>query len=107
MLRKAVLAQTLWLIGESCHTVGPAQSQQPDREPAVQLTFVAKDPESNPTGSPTLYRTDRGSWVVQGWTVTDPAALAQMDIPPGEGCVEIPDRMLPFFEQDGRGHDHR
>ena len=65
----------------------------------MRLTFVAKDPESNPTGSPTLYRTDRGSWVVQGWDVTDPGALAQMDIPPGEGCVEIPDRMLQFFRR--------
>jgi len=63
----------------------------------VDLTLVAKDPESEPNGSPTLYRTDRGSWVVQGWTVTDPDALAAMNIPDGETCVEIPDRMIPFF----------
>jgi hypothetical protein len=56
----------------------------------VELTFVAKDPESEPSGSPTLYRTDRQSWVVQGWAVTDPDALAAMDIPEGETCVEIP-----------------
>lgn len=67
------------------------------RESAVRLTFIGKDPESNPTGSPTVYRTDRGSWVVQGWVVTDRAALAQMDIPEGETAVEIPDRMLQFF----------
>jgi hypothetical protein len=72
----------------------------------VRLTFVAKDPESNPTGSPTLYRTDRGSWVVQGWNVTDVAALAQMDIPEGEGCVEIPDRMIQFFLKGFHGIDH-
>jgi hypothetical protein len=66
-------------------------------EVAVELTFVAKDPGSEPSGSPTLYRTDRCSWVVQGWVVTDPAALAAMDIPPGESCVEIPDRLVPFF----------
>jgi hypothetical protein len=64
----------------------------------MKLTFVSKDPESNPTGSPTLYRTDRGSWVVQGWVVTDPDALASMDIPGGETCVEIPDRMIQFFK---------
>jgi hypothetical protein len=63
----------------------------------MRLTFVAKDPESYPEGSPTLYRTDRGSWVVQGWVVADPDALAAMDIPDGEGCVEIPDRLVPFF----------
>ena len=33
----------------------------------MRLTLVAKDPESQPQGSPTLYRTDRNSWVVQGW----------------------------------------
>lgn len=65
----------------------------------MRLTFMGKDPESNPTGSPTVYRTDRASWVVQGWVVTDPEALDQMDIPDGEGCVEIPDRMAQFFRQ--------
>ena len=65
----------------------------------MELTLVAKDPESEPSGSPTLYRTDHGSWVVQGWVVTDPDALAAMNIPEGETCVEIPDRMIPFFQQ--------
>jgi hypothetical protein len=67
----------------------------------MRLTLIGKDPESNPTGSPTVYRTDRGSWLVQGWTVTDPEALAQMKIPTGETVVEIPDRMLQFFRQEG------
>jgi hypothetical protein len=54
-----------------------------------------------------VYRTDRGSWVVQGWNVIDAEALAQMDIPEGEGCVEIPDRMIRFFFGQGeRGIDH-
>jgi hypothetical protein len=66
----------------------------------VELTFVAKDPGSDPDESPTLYRTDRRSWVVQGWEVTDPDVLAAMDIPEGETCVEIPDRLVPFFGQD-------
>jgi hypothetical protein len=39
---------------------------------------------------------------VQGWKVTDPDALAQMSIPDGEGAVEIPDRMIEFFRQEGR-----
>jgi hypothetical protein len=63
----------------------------------MKLTLIAKDPESEPTGSPTLYRTDRQSWVVQGWTLTDTAALAAMNIPDGETCVEVPDRLIPFF----------
>jgi hypothetical protein len=71
---------------------------QADQEAGVELTFVAKDPNSEPSGSPTLYRTDRQSWVVQGWVVTDPDALAAMGIPAGETCVEIPDRLIPFFQ---------
>lgn len=65
----------------------------------MELTFVAKDPGSEPSGSPTLYRTDRGSWVVQGWVLNDPVVLAAMNIPEGEDCVEIPDRLVPFFRQ--------
>jgi hypothetical protein len=70
-----------------------------DQEAAMELTFVAKDPDSEPSGSPTLYRTDRQSWVVQGWAVTDADVLASMHIPDGETCVEIPDRLVPFFQQ--------
>jgi len=65
----------------------------------MHLTLIGKDPDSNPTGSPTVYRTDRGSWVVQGWILTDPEALAQMDIPEQETAVEIPDRIVHFFQQ--------
>jgi hypothetical protein len=68
----------------------------------MRLTLIGTDPDSNPSGSPTVFRTDRKSWVVQGWEVTDPEALAQMDIPAGETVVEIPDRMLQFFRQEGR-----
>jgi hypothetical protein len=73
-----------------------------NEETAMRLTFIGKDPESNPTGSPTVYRTDRETWVVQGWMVTEPDALAQMNIPGGEAAVEIPDRMIQFFRQEGR-----
>jgi hypothetical protein len=73
-----------------------------DKETAMRLTFIGKDPDSNPTGSPTVYRTDRETWVVQGWMVTDLDALAQMSIPDGETAVEIPDRMIKFFRQEDR-----
>jgi hypothetical protein len=73
-----------------------------DKEAAMRLTFIGKDPDSNPTGSPTVYRTDRETWVVQGWMVTDPDALAEMNIPDGETAVEIPDRMIQFFRQEDR-----
>jgi hypothetical protein len=50
----------------------------------MQLTLIAGDPESIPDNSPTLYKTDRGSWVVQGWVVSDPEALAALHVPEGE-----------------------
>jgi hypothetical protein len=71
------------------------------QEEAMEITFVAKDPDSVPNQSPTLYKTDRDSWLVQGWAVTDPAALAEMNIPEGETVVEIPDRLVPFFRREG------
>jgi hypothetical protein len=71
----------------------------PRQEEAVQIRLIAADPDSQPTNSPTLYKTDRGSWIVQGWVVTDRAVLEQMGIPDGETCVEIPDRMIPLFAE--------
>lgn len=64
----------------------------------MKLTLVAGDPESQPTNSPTLYKTDRGSWIVQGWVVDDADALATLNLPNGEAAVEIPDRMIQFFK---------
>ena len=46
-----------------------------------------------------LYKTDRDSWLVQGWVVTDSSTLAEMNIPAGETVVEIPDRLVPFFRE--------
>lgn len=65
----------------------------------MRLTLVAGDPESVPQNSPTLYKTDCDSWVVQGWVVTDSEVLAQLNLPEGEAVVEIPDRMIPYFTQ--------
>lgn len=39
---------------------------------------------------PTVYATDRGTVVVQGWVVTDREALAQLGLPAGETAVEVP-----------------
>lgn len=62
-------------------------------------TLIGKDPDSNPNGSPTIYRTENGTWLVQGWVVTNAEILAMMNIPDGETVVEIPDRMIQFFRQ--------
>ena len=68
----------------------------------MRLTLIGKDPESNPTGSPTVYRTEQQTWIIQGWVIADPGVLAQMDIPEGETVVEIPDRIMHFFGQGER-----
>lgn len=54
-------------------------------------------------GCPTLFVTDRGTLVIQGTTVTDPAALDVMQsrgngLPPYESAVEIPAELLPFVD---------
>jgi len=69
------------------------------KEEIMRVRFVAKDPDSVPDQSPTLYKTDRDSWLVQGWVVADPGTLAAMNIPEGETVVEIPDRLVPFFRE--------
>ncbi|GGK09788.1 hypothetical protein GCM10010123_44640 [Pilimelia anulata] len=63
----------------------------------MKIEFLGKDPDSFPEQCPSLYRTDRGSYLVQGWVVTDPEALSAMRIPEGETVVEIPARLMPLF----------
>jgi hypothetical protein len=49
--------------------------------------------------SPTLYETDRGTCLVQGYVVTDSEALAtvrERGLPDGEAVVEIPKALLAF-----------
>jgi hypothetical protein len=62
----------------------------------MRLTFIKKDPRSNPTGSPTVYTTDDRTVIVQGWVIADARARAEMGIPDGEDAVEIPARMVPY-----------
>ncbi len=61
----------------------------------MRLTFIGKDPLSNPTGSPTVYTTDERTLVVQGWVIANGEAREGMKIPAGEDAVEIPIRILP------------
>jgi hypothetical protein len=53
----------------------------------VQLTFLGKSTQGG--GSPTLFATDRDTYVVQGWRV-----------PGRETSVEIPTRLLEYLERD-------
>ena len=43
---------------------------------------------------PSLFLTDRGTYVVQGSIVTDPQALTAMNLPAHETAVEVPAELL-------------
>lgn len=63
--------------------------------------FLGKDPESQEGQSPTLFatdRTDRATFIAQGWKVTDPQALADVGpVPEHEALVEIPEDVLKMY----------
>ena len=62
----------------------------------MDLTFIRKDPLSNPGGSPTVYTTGERTLIVQGWKLTDEKARTQIAIPFHEDAVEIPVRIVPI-----------
>lgn len=67
----------------------------------MRLTFIGKDPDSNPTGSPTVYRTDPGNLGrarVEDHRLRCPGP----DGHPGRGDNGgDPIRMIKFFRQEG------
>lgn len=67
----------------------------------MQLRFLGTD--SGTDTCPTMYATDRDTFVVQGWVVTDSDALAQLaerGLPTTETAVEIPRELIRFAETD-------
>ncbi|MFD4788321.1 hypothetical protein ACFWN1_14925 [Streptomyces sp. NPDC058459] len=77
----------------------------------MRAQFLGKDPESQVGQSPTLFatdRTDRKTYIAQGWVVTDPQALADVGpVPEGEAIIEIPEDVLKFYArryQEEEGH---
>jgi hypothetical protein len=67
----------------------------------MRARFIGKDPKSDNDGSPTLFatdRTDRKTFLVQGWKVTDRAALTDVgEIPDHEDIVEVPVEILEMY----------
>jgi hypothetical protein len=78
----------------------------------MQVRLLGKDPESHVENSPTLFatdRTDRTTYIAQGWRVTDPEALAAIGpVPDHETLIEIPEDVLKFYarryQEEGEGH---
>jgi hypothetical protein len=76
----------------------------------MRVHFLGKDPHSIEGESPTLFatdRTDRVTYIAQGWKVTDPQALTDIGmVPDHETLIEIPEEVLKFYarryaEQEG------
>ncbi len=65
----------------------------------MQLTFLGK--ETSGGQSPTLYATDRWTYVVQGWIVTDPVILSLLKLSDDETVVEVPARLMAHLTKDG------
>ena len=61
----------------------------------TMIKRVSATGEDCPDGDtcPTLWRTDTGTWIVQGFAVTDPEVLGQLNLPEGEMAVEVPDAL--------------
>lgn len=67
----------------------------------MRAEFLGKDPSSWEGESPALYatdRTDRVTYIAQGWRVTDPQALADVGrVPDHENLIEIPEEVLKYY----------
>jgi hypothetical protein len=77
-----------------CHCAVTLESSPFDEEPSMKLTMLGT--VSDVGNSPTLYRTDRGTLVVQGWRVPDPEAIGARAVPSNEVLTEFPIDLLRF-----------
>ncbi|MFG2566629.1 hypothetical protein ACGFR6_14455 [Streptomyces sp. NPDC048567] len=65
----------------------------------MKLRFLGKN--SNVGDCPTLYSTDRGTYLVQGWKIFANDLLMQLDIPEGQTAVEVPTELFEHLAKDG------
>ena len=65
----------------------------------MELRFLGTETDGGQ--SPTLYATDRESYLIQGWKVSDPEILAKLDILGDETAVEIYARLMRHLAKDG------
>jgi len=67
----------------------------------MRARFLGKDPSSSDGESPTLFatdRTDRKTYIAQGWRVTDPQVLADVgEVPAHETIIEIPEDVIKMW----------
>ncbi|MFE0671965.1 hypothetical protein [Streptomyces sp. NPDC058867] len=67
----------------------------------MQLRFLGKN--STPGDSPTLYASDRDTYVIQGWKVYANELLTQLKVPAGQTVIEVPTELFEHLAKDGQG----
>jgi hypothetical protein len=66
----------------------------------MEIRLLGKESEHG--DSPTLYATDRATYLVQGWKVTEPEIVAEIDLPKDETVVEVYARLMNHLTKDGK-----
>ena len=66
----------------------------------MDLRFLGKDTQGG--GSPTLFDTAETMYgkevhVIQGWKITDPGTLAQLEIPDHETVIAVPKKLMQYL----------
>jgi hypothetical protein len=63
----------------------------------MRLTYLGKETQGG--NSPTLWETDDGHYVIQGFML-DPEALSQIgDIPDGEAVIRVPRQLMRHLKE--------
>lgn len=63
----------------------------------MQLTFLGKDTQTG--NSPTLWETDDGQFVIQGFTL-DADAMDQVGpVPAGEAVIRVPKKLMRHLKE--------
>ncbi|WP_427168846.1 hypothetical protein ACQF4J_47330 (plasmid) [Streptomyces sp. C1-1] len=65
----------------------------------MKLRFLGKN--STVGDCPTLYATDRDTYLVQGWKVFANDLLMQLEVLEGETVVEVPSELFEHLTKDG------
>jgi hypothetical protein len=72
----------------------------------VELRFLGKVTDGG--NSPTLFDTDeimfdRAVYILQGWKITDPQALAMLNLPEHEAAIAVPKELMRYLPKENHG----
>lgn len=65
----------------------------------MEIRFLGKETEHG--DSPTLYATDQGTYLIQGWKIIDSEILVKLNVPENEAVVEIYAHLMAHLAKDG------